>query len=76
MNQVLRIFWDTFTSGTATVRVLNLDTASPEKQVLEVLKTRAPMARGFSRLAVANTVNDVAPMSYVEVTFHTEKPHA
>lgn len=50
--------------------------ASPEKQVLEVLKTRAPMARGFSRLAVANTVNDVAPMSYVEVTFHTEKPQA
>ena len=68
---VTKIFWNTFTSGTARLLVKDLDTSNPEKQVMAVLKTRAPMARILTQLAVTSTCTNG---SYVEVTFHTSKP--
>lgn len=71
-NQVTRIFFDTPTKGTATVKVFNLNAIEPEPQVLEVLKGRAPMARGFTKLAITSTAEYInGTAHYVTVEFFT-----
>jgi hypothetical protein len=65
---VTKIFWNTLTTGTAQLFIQDLDTVNPEKQVMAVLKTRAPIARFLTRLVVTSECTDG---SYVEITFHT-----